>query len=60
MRTKGPGGAVQWTPEGDAGSEDVPDAHKPSIRVCLFLSIVDTIYICVNIIILSLPFPFLT
>ena len=60
VRTKGPGGAVQWTPEGDAGSEDVPDAHKPSIRVCLFLSIVDTIYICVNIIILSLPFPFLT
>ena len=60
VRTKGPGGAVQWTPEGDAGSEDVPDAHKPSIRVCLFLSTVDTIYICVNIIILSLPFPFLT
>jgi catalase-peroxidase len=28
--TKGPGGAYQWKPKGDAGAETVPDAHDPS------------------------------
>jgi catalase-peroxidase len=28
--TKGPGGANQWKPKGDAGANTVPDAHDPS------------------------------
>ncbi len=28
--TKGPGGANQWKPKGDAGAGTVPDAHDPS------------------------------
>ncbi len=28
--TKGPGGAFQWKPKGDAGSGTVPDAHDPN------------------------------
>jgi len=28
--TKGPGGAFQWKPKGDAGAGTVPDAHDPS------------------------------
>jgi catalase-peroxidase len=28
--TKGPGGAYQWKPKGDAGAGTVPDAHDPS------------------------------
>jgi catalase-peroxidase len=28
--TKGPGGAYQWKPKGDAGVGTVPDAHDPS------------------------------
>jgi catalase-peroxidase len=28
--TKGPGGAFQWKPKGDAGAGTVPDAHDPN------------------------------
>jgi catalase-peroxidase len=28
--TKGPGGANQWKPKGNAGADTVPDAHNPS------------------------------
>lgn len=30
--TKSPAGAQQWKPKGDAGKDDVPDAHDPSKR----------------------------
>jgi catalase-peroxidase len=30
--TESPAGAKQWTPKGDAGADDVPDAHDPSER----------------------------
>jgi len=30
--TKGPGGAYQWKPKGDAGAGTVPEAHDPSKR----------------------------
>ncbi len=30
--TKGPGGAYQWKPKGDAGANTVPDAHDPNKR----------------------------
>jgi len=30
--TKGPGGANQWKPKGDAGAGTVPDAHNPAQR----------------------------
>jgi len=30
--TKGPGGAYQWKPKGDAGAGTVPDAHDPQTK----------------------------
>ena len=32
VKTKSPGGAIQWTPANDAGANLVPDAHDPAVR----------------------------
>lgn len=38
---KGPGGANQWKPKGDAGAGAVPDAHDPAIRHAPFMLTTD-------------------
>jgi len=35
--TKGPGGAHQWKPKGDAGAGTIPDAHDPAKRHAPFM-----------------------
>ncbi len=39
--TKGPGGANQWRPKGDAGAGTVPDAHDPAKRHAPFMLTTD-------------------
>ena len=39
--TKGPGGAFQWKPKGDAGAGTIPDAHDPSKKHAPFMLTTD-------------------
>jgi catalase-peroxidase len=41
VKSKSPGGAIQWTPANGAGANLVPDAHDPAVRHAPFMFTTD-------------------